>query len=174
MASARHRSPPPDFEPWGDNKQRVQELKKASLPAFDYLGGVEKTKKGPQKLNVGLQLVQRGPDALAFAEAQNRPMKPDDCVMEGSEFISLDLLRHWAPQLRAAEDLAGSGSGGSGSRKAHLPCPKCMKWSLCSAGPDRSNVRLVPSERALVFVLPFGLKCTLCKGECRLGTLPAW
>lgn len=162
----------PDDDPWADsdNKERVKQLKEASLPVFDYLGGVTKRQKGrPHKLKVGVHMVQRGPDALAFAEAQGRPMTPDDCVMEGSEFCTLDLLQHWGQSLWAEEAKGGSGSGISRSGKAHLPCHKCKKWSLCSDGPDRSNVRLVPSERGLLFVLPYTLRCTSCNGECRLG-----
>lgn len=96
-------------------------------------------------------------------------MTPDDCVMEGSEFCTLDLLQHWGPQLRDHEAAGGSGSSVSRSGTAHLPCPQCTKWSLCSDGPDRSNVRLVPTERGVLFVLPFGLKCNSCNGACWEG-----
>lgn len=165
MASGRG-SPEPDLAPWGGNSERVKELKQEALPVFDYLGGVIRSTKGPKNLKTGPRLVEQGPDALALAKSQGRPMTPDDCIMEGSEFCTLDLVQHYSRELIAAEAASGGGSGSGRSNQAHLPCPNCHKWSLCNNGPDRSNVRMCTSEHGVLFVLPFSLKCRECKGEC--------
>lgn len=61
MTSETGGSPAPDPDPWGDSKERVKQLKAAALQVVDYMGGVDRKKKGPHKLKVGLQLVMRSP-----------------------------------------------------------------------------------------------------------------
>ena len=55
--------------------------------------------KLPGKLQCGLHFEEAGPDAVAFAQSQQRLARPEDFVLEASKFCNLDLLQMYGPTL---------------------------------------------------------------------------